>query len=394
MRILFVCHAFHPSVGGIESSARLLIREFLALGQDVRVVTHTRLGEAAESADCPVVRRPSLPTQARLAAWAEVVYQHNPSLVYALPLLLRRRGAISVHTWVARTDGRLGWRDHLKRAWLARWPVIANSRAMARALPMPSHLIENAYDDQVFHPGDAGPFEAREGAVFVGRLVSDKGACIAVQAIARLRALGRPLPLTLVGEGPERAALTEEGRRLGVADLIHFAGRLSPPEVATRLRRARYLLVPSLWEEPFGIVALEGIACGCLVVASESGGLGDAVGGCGLLVPRGDAEALADALVRLESDANLRLQLVARRATHLQAHRPRTVAERHLAVLGARLGNPGGPLKGATDLADEHERTSGGRRHHTWSGEGEAKSSTPSTGRAGCRSEVPSPGGG
>jgi len=346
MKLLFICHAFHPSVGGIETSALLLIREFLALGHTVRVITHSPLAGAAELDTCPVIRRPSWPAQVRLAAWADGVYQHNPSLTYALPLWIKGRGAVSVHTWVARTDGRRAFRDHLKLAWLRRWPVIANSRAMIRALPMPATLIECAYDDQVFHAGegDAGGFDARHGAVFVGRLVSDKGAGIAVQAIAHLRDAGHDLPLTLVGEGPERAALEAQLRQLGLEGRVRFAGRLPPGEVAALLRRARYLLVPSLWEEPFGIVALEGIACGCLVVASDSGGLGDAVGGSGLLVPRGDAPALAAAITRLETDAPLRERLSAGRGAHLDAHRPRVVAERHLRILEAGLA--GHPLPG------------------------------------------------
>jgi glycosyltransferase involved in cell wall biosynthesis len=335
MNILFVCHVFHPSVGGIETSALLLIREFLALGHGLRVLTHSELGQASEMAAFPVFRRPSLREQLRLAAWADVVYQHNPSLTYLLPLEWKGRGAVSVHTWVSRTDGRRSLRDRLKLAWLGRWPVIANSRAMARALPMPATVIENGYDDRVFDTIGAGGFEAREGAVFVGRLVSDKGARFAVEAIAALRDAGRPMPLSLVGEGPERAALEAEVRARGLSGLVHFAGRLPPGEVAALLRRARYLLVPSLWEEPFGIVALEGIACGCLVVATDGGGLADAVGDCGLLVPRGDAGALARAITRLEEDATLRARLAAARAAHLDAHRPRTVAERHLAVLAA-----------------------------------------------------------
>jgi len=339
MRILFVCHVFHPSVGGIESSALLLIREFQALGHELRVITHTPLGEAEELAAFPVLRRPSLTEQWRQAAWAEVVYQHNPSLNYLLPLLCKGRGAISVHTWVSRIDGRRGLRDWIKLAWLARWPVIANSRAMARALPMPATVIENAWDDQVFHAEGAGGFAARTGAVFVGRLVSDKGAVIAVQAIARLHDAGHAMPLTILGEGPERAALTAEAERLGVAGLVRFVGRQAPEGVAALLRAARYLLVPSLWEEPFGIVALEGIACGCLVVATDGGGLADAVGGAGLLVPRGDVDAMAAALTRLETDVALRSRLEAARAAHLAAHRPRVVAERHLAILAAgRLG--------------------------------------------------------
>ena len=80
--------------------------------------------------------------------------------------------------------------------------------------------------------------------------------------------------------------------------------------------------MPSRYEEPFGIVALEAIASGCVVVASEGGGLRDAVGPCGLLFANGDVPALADALSRLLDSPEEIEGLRKEAPNHLERHRP------------------------------------------------------------------------
>ena len=84
--------------------------------------------------------------------------------------------------------------------------------------------------------------------------------------------------------------------------------------MAELLNRHRILVVPSRWAEPFGIVALEGIACGCVVVGSENGGLKEAIGPCGITFENGNVRALADQLKRLlnepEAQASFRQHAV------------------------------------------------------------------------------------
>ncbi len=100
-------------------------------------------------------------------------------------------------------------------------------------------------------------------------------------------------------------------------------------ELSTVAQRASIQLVPSRYE-PFGIVALEGIAAGCVIVASRTGGLPEAVGPCGVLVPPNDPEALAQGI----RDATAqRADLQAHRDAHLEQFTIDTIAEQYLAVL-------------------------------------------------------------
>ncbi len=336
MNLLFVSYAFYPKIGGIESSAALLLQEFRRrAGLTVKIVTLSELGQATEWNPEEVYRRPSFRTQRQLAHWADLVYHHNPALSFLLPSLLGGPTVISIHTWIQRPDGWVSWRDRLKLSVIGRFPCISVSQAMTSRLPFPTTVIENAYDDRVFK--SSVPFENREGAVFVGRLVSDKGAPTAVDSIARLRAKGADLPLNIIGDGPERAPLEEQAALLGVSDLVSFAGRLHPHQIADELNRAKYLLVPSKWEEPFGIVALEGIACGCIPLGTNQGGLVDAIGECGPLFPNGDATTLADWLIRLETESELTRKYLSHVPNHLEAHSPERVANAYLEVFNAAL---------------------------------------------------------
>ena len=93
------------------------------------------------------------------------------------------------------------------------------------------------------------------------------------------------------------------------------------------------IVIPSRWAEPFGVVALEGIACGCIAVGSADGGLPDAIGDCGMTFYNGDSENLADRLADLLRYSELRQKFRAARAAHLAQFRAHSVAQRYLALL-------------------------------------------------------------
>jgi glycosyltransferase involved in cell wall biosynthesis len=149
---------------------------------------------------------------------------------------------------------------------------------------------------------DPGPRPApasdSDEVLYVGRLSPEKGVHIALQAW-----LGAAVPglrLTIVGEGPQQAAL----RRLNVPG-VSFAGRMAPAQLRNRMLRARALLVPSQWYEPFGLVAIEAMAAGMPVAVSDIGGLPDIVGDSGWPVPAGDHRAWVRALERLADSSQI-----------------------------------------------------------------------------------------
>ena len=150
--------------------------------------------------------------------------------------------------------------------------------------------------------------------LFVGRLVERKGVAHLIEAVARL---GPAAPrLEIVGDGPERPGLATLAERLGVASRVVFQGKISPEELQASYARAAVCVLPSVLDargdtEGLGVVLLEAMNHGTPVIASRIGGIPDIVedGVSGLLVPAGDADALAAAVRRLRDDPALARRL-------------------------------------------------------------------------------------
>ncbi len=155
------------------------------------------------------------------------------------------------------------------------------------------------------------PPEAREPVVvFLGRLRRYKGAQYALRALPAVLAAVPEARLHVIGDGPYRPALERLAARLGVAPRTRFLGALSPAAKVAALNEAQVSTCPSP-KEGWGLTVIEANACGAPVVASRSPGLVESVrdGETGLLVPHGDVDALAAALVRLLRNRDERLRL-------------------------------------------------------------------------------------
>ncbi len=327
MNILFCSVPFRPSIGGIETISALLAERFHRAGHRVVLVTRSAAA-GAEFDEFQVVRRPSAARLFALVREADVVFHNNISLRFAWPqLLMRRPWVVAHHTWIPPT----GLAARVKRAVLGRARNIAISRAIAQSLPVPAAIVPNPYADDVFLRDDRVP--RRCDLVFVGRLVSDKGVDRLIAALGLLARRGLHASLTIVGDGPEAQALRRQADAEGVADRIRFVGWQIRTALVATLNLHRILVVPSVWEEPFGVVVLEGMACGCVPLVTRSGGLPDAVGDCGLVVARDDPASLANGLQALLGDEALQAAYRACAAAHLMRHTPDRVSRDYLQVI-------------------------------------------------------------
>lgn len=333
MRILLHTR-FHPNLGGIETVSWLLTHEWHRLGEKVTVVTDVAHDPARHHEfPFPVHHRPSPMQWLRLLREADVFAHMNLSLKAIWPLFLVRRPFVSVNHayYQSDDDGNTFWRDHIKKRIMHLADAnICVSQAVAKRLPGAGTVIVNPVDLSKFHADRTSP-RPRE-LVFLGRLVSQKGCDVLVRALAKLRQQGLRPALTIIGKGPEREPLEKLSAELGVSDQVAFAGSPSSEEVAAILNQHQIQVVPSTWEESFGVVALEGQACGCVVVASDGGGLPEAVGPSGMIFKRGDADDLADKLQWLLADQERLQPFLAAAPAHLALHSPEVVAKRYLEV--------------------------------------------------------------
>jgi glycogen(starch) synthase len=335
MKILLTSLLFAPSIGGIETVSMLLAREFVAAGHSVRVATKTP-GNHDASYGFEVLRDPSFSELSKAASWCDVYFQNNISLPLALPLLITRRPWIITHqTWIPKPSGFSGMNHRLKLALLRFGRSIAISQAVAESLPVPSELIPNPYDASLFQMQSS---VARSGdLVALGRLVSDKGFDLLVEALALLAREGQRPQLKIIGDGPEKPALVQQAKDLQVENQITFLGAMTGTALAEELNRHRIAVIPSRWKEPFGVVALEAIACGCVPVGSKEGGLSDAIGPCGATFPNGDARALATELSKLLKNHELLLEYRQHAGEHLLRHHPSAIARQYLNLFASAL---------------------------------------------------------
>lgn len=333
MKILISSHAFAPSIGGIETVSALLAEEFLRAGHEVVVVTQTR-EESAEQFPFRVLRQPSLGELWRVLRWCDVFWQNNLSLRTLWPALLLRAPAVITHqgSYCQRPSG-IDLVQRLKHGVVQRLPSVAISTAVGACFPVRSQIIPNPFDARLFAPGPPTS-ERPNDLIFVGRLVTEKGLDLLLTALKELQI---PVGLTIVGAGPELAAMQELTARLGLRQQVDFTGARRGADLVALLQQHKILVVPSRYAEPFGVVALEGIACGCAAVGSSGGGLPEAIGPCGLTFPNGDAVALAARLEKLLGQANERARLTANAPQHLARFHPATIAQTYLTFFQAQL---------------------------------------------------------
>ena len=331
MKILFLSHAFYPAIGGIESISEMLVDQFVSQGHDVQLLTWSTSSEE-EIFSYKIVRFPSISDIIKGIKWADLIFENNPCTRMSWPNIIFKKPIITgIQTWIAKSDGHISFTQHLKKQWLkGSTKLIACSKAVQQSLPSSSIVIGNPYNEQVFKLKPE--IERSYDFVFLGRLVSDKGAELAIDAFYELVQEIKYSRLTIIGDGPERATLELKVREYGISDQVVFAGPLRGEKIVDLLNAHKYLLVPSLWREPFGIVALEGIACGCIPIVADGGGLPDAVGNAGLVFSRGSRESLLKQMKELVLDKSIHEKLSAESFSHLKSHSSKYVASQYLSV--------------------------------------------------------------
>jgi len=283
----------------------------------------------------------------------DVVIVWNLYLASLAPLVAARRSGRPVVThvsdkWLAaglsamETDRRPAatWNERVSRALLSLTRPLLRHATRPRPLIAISRFIKDTYvaagfgaeTIEVIRLGVATKAFAcserplrvageRLRLLFAGSLWEGKGPQIAVRAIGGLTRARIPVHLDFCGSGTPNFMTWLDGivAEEGVRDHVTFHGFVAPDEVRRFYQRAHVLVFPSQWDEPFAAVPVEAMAAGMAVVATTAGGTPEAItdGETGLLVPPGDANALAAQIRRLSEDDDLRLRLgvsAARRA--------------------------------------------------------------------------------
>lgn len=345
MRALRVSHS------GVVDAWRSRERELAARGIDVRLLTARRWNEFGT--EVPLVPRPGEPVEgvrtlgrhpalfvydprplwrALGQSWDVIDIHEEPFALSTAEILLLRKLRRQRAPYTLYSAQNIDKRYPPPFRWLERWALrrasgvsVCNGEAGAivsrKGYPGRPSLIPLGLDPGLFAPGEGGraPDPARVVVGYVGRLEAHKGVDVLLRAVAG----ADRLQLRLAGDGPDRANLEAAAKEAGISARVTFLGPVAPEQLPDFYRSVDVVAVPSLttpsWVEQFGRVAVEAMACGTPVVASDSGALPDVVADAGILVPPGDVEALRAALLDVVSDparlALLREKGLARAAT-------------------------------------------------------------------------------
>jgi glycogen(starch) synthase len=356
MKLLIFSHFFFPGFGGVEKQALTLARG-LALGSgfgpsckfDVTVVTKTP-GKESDDSGFPfkVVRCPNFFRLCGLVWRSDVIHLAGPSL---LPLLIsyafRKPIAIEHHGYQAicpngsliQQPTRSLCPGHFQAGnYMTCFRCLASEgsglNALKRLLLMiPRYLLPRRISaniavtkhvldrhrlpaSQIIYLG----IEEQHGSravvtdvksskfrfAFVGRFSAEKGIDVLLDAVEILKSQGLSFELRLIGDGPERSKVEARIGDLGLAENVRLVGYIAPGQpMAEALADIRAVVVPSTCEETAGFSAIEQMMDGRLVIASSIGGLAEVVGDGGLLVPAGDAAALAAVMRQAAVDPSL-----------------------------------------------------------------------------------------
>ncbi len=324
---------FYPNVGGIETVAELLAREWVAAGHAVTIVTDVAAAPGdTKSFPFPVFHRPGPSELLRVVRNCDLAVHHNISLKALWPLLLVRKPLVAIHhdRYFPFGVRSRPWRERAK-VWIARhWAHnVCISHATRASVGCDGPVIHDLYDCETFRNLE----QRRERElVFLGRLVSDKGVDVLLDALSELKRQGITPLLTIIGDGPERADIERRIDRLGLESQVTLLGKRGSDEIVRILNAHRIMVVPSVFDEGFGVVALEGAACGCVIVGADSGGLPEAIGPCGVSFPKRDHRRLATLLAELLLEPARLEKFRAAAPAHLAQHQPFEVAAKYIEV--------------------------------------------------------------
>jgi glycogen(starch) synthase len=208
-------------------------------------------------------------------------------------------------------------------------------------------VIPNGVDRSELEPieAEAGELRARFSAsdellvLLVGRLVYEKGFHLALDALAPVIHRRGKIRFVVAGTGSAEPELKRQAERLRLSGRGTFLGWVGDDMLHSLYRAADLCIVPSIYE-PFGIVALEAMASGCLCIVADTGGLREVVPGdetVGLRFRACDADALRVLLERVLEDDSERLRLVAEAREHVLSFNWVEVARRTRAVYEAMV---------------------------------------------------------
>jgi glycogen(starch) synthase len=346
MRILIWSDAFWPEIGGLEVFGTSLVTELQRRGHECRIITNQREfvdPNLSHYRDMPIYRfhfakmlveNDLAEIRSTQEACASVIAEFKPEVIHLnsvqggivhfnlqqkrrrLPALLTLHDNFlfqlsdKMTQWALRhVDALATVSDSVRRNALAFDPRLSpRLQVVLNALPVPEL--------------SPTPLPPTRRILAFGRLVKEKGFDLAIKAFARIAGRFPDAILTIAGDGSEKASLQKLAVESGIADRIHFSGWVSPEKIPELINEHSLVVMPSRWQEPFGLAALQAAQMGRPLIASITGGIPEIVidGVTGKLFENENLSALTEALASLLENPELGATLGRQARAHVLEH--------------------------------------------------------------------------
>lgn len=301
MKILINTVCFYPNIGGLETMNMLLCSGLAKRGHQVTVLAPSYPEKDYDDSAYPfrIIRQASSLTLFKEYLKCDVFFHRQISLKAVWPVMLWpfKKWVCSYHMCEFDNFDNGTIKGRLKM-FFSKFPHnIAVSKKVAECLCLPNAtIIPNAYNNQLFIDKKN---KERNGFIYVGRLVSVKGILLLIDAFdqfVKQYPENKNAHLTIVGDGEEREEAERFVRRNNLGLRVRFKGMLKGKELVDEMNRHLCQVVPSIYNEAFGIVALEAMATGCIALVSDGDGLQEAIGDCGFTFKKGNVDDLYNKL--------------------------------------------------------------------------------------------------
>lgn len=340
MKLLLYVHTWAPSVGGVETINMVLARGLAEWtgghrAQEVAVTLATQTpayGMDDSTLPFRVVRRPGLGELIRLIRESDLVHMAGPTILPSAiawlsnkPAVIEHHGFQSIcpngqllyeptqtpcpghfmarrHGECIRCNSKLGKLTSVKM-WILTFPRRWLSQQVSANIVPTSWLglLLRLNRTQTIHHGlplreflpDRRVKSTTPTFIFLGRLVSTKGARLLIEAAGILKDKHCEFQVKIIGDGPERQTLEKLVAERDLQGYIRFLGYIPSEELQENLGVATAVVMPSLGGEVFGLVAAENMQLGKLVIASDIGALSEVLGDAGVTFATGDAQDLS-----------------------------------------------------------------------------------------------------
>lgn len=302
-KIILSTYTFLPDIGGVASNTLTIAEAFIAQGFDVTVVTLTNENWNGND-KIKIIRNPGLLQLVKLYWSADWILFSNLSAKLCWPaVFINKVFALHHHSSSAffRPNPK-GISSYVKRyiedkvitksihfvnseftkndagdffnnlTTYITYPILKNTT-------VPAHVVDK--------------YNERRNAVFVGRIETEKGVSFLLDNIQIIKEILDVDELTFVGSGTLLSSLQQ--KHISGAK---FIGSVDLAEVHSLMEKSQFVFVPSIWQEPFGMVAVEGLSSGSIVISSDRGGLPEAIGSVGELFDLSSLASFKGALKR------------------------------------------------------------------------------------------------